>query len=316
MSLLLKYEKALAKIPQPGTGCHPFLLGVANYGVMLGLTNEQILSDIRNSIPGGDRPVPDLEIIEAIERSRMDTKSLTNGVCHKGVNRTHEPKPTIKSDYLQYILDRGRGVTDSDIRNASPIRLLPSPEHDAYFLLKILFEPDDIIYLGDRYGTAVMRTEHWLKHIHDSGTTSLPHIAPNPFTGQHHSTQKGKPSYRCDAAVKKFMYAVVEFDGLSREDQIAFWSAIPLPVAALIDSGGKSIHGWIKVEGVKNSADWTENVEKELFTQRLVPLGVDPACKNESRLSRLPGHYRAENRRWQQLLYLNSSPTPSPTLNK
>jgi hypothetical protein len=96
----------------------------------------------------------------------------------------------------------------------------------------------------------------------------------------------------------------VEFDALPREDQLAFWWAVRLPVVVLVDSGGKSVHGWVRVRDVACAAEWGRSIEQHLFRDLLQPLGVDPACKNESRLSRLPGHHRKETGRWQRLLYL------------
>lgn len=92
--------------------------------------------------------------------------------------------------------------------------------------------------------------------------------------------------------------AVAEFDNLNRHDQLAFWASIPLPVTALIDSGGKSIHALISIQGVSSCSEWKKRVEDGLYARYLVPLGVDPACRNEARLSRLPGHYRDGNN-WQ-----------------
>lgn len=67
-----RYRKALANIPAPGTGCHPALLGVANYAVMAGRTDDEALAEIRAAIPSGTRDVPDNEILEAIDRARRD----------------------------------------------------------------------------------------------------------------------------------------------------------------------------------------------------------------------------------------------------
>ena len=76
-----------------------------------------------------------------------------------------------------------------------------------------------------------------------------------------------------------------------------------MPVVALIDSGGKSIHGWIRIDAA-NADEWTRRVEGKLFS-RLVAVSVDGSCKNEARLSRMPGHFRAEKSRWQRVLYFN-----------
>ena len=45
-------------------------------------------------------------------------------------------------------------------------------------------------------------------------------------------------------------------------------------------------------------------MECGLFAERLVPLGVDAACRNEARLSRMPGYLRPDSQRLQRLLYL------------
>jgi len=83
---LTSYKKRLESIPAPGgNGCHSAILGVANYGVMAGLTPEQIYSDIRRAIPHGRRNVPDREIQSAILKAFSDQKKtirLPNGEFH------------------------------------------------------------------------------------------------------------------------------------------------------------------------------------------------------------------------------------------
>ena len=77
-----------------------------------------------------------------------------------------------------------------------------------------------------------------------------------------------------------------------------------------IDSGGKSIHAWLRIN-LPDRAAWDKLVRYELYgeTGRLTRLGADRACCNPARLSRLPGHYRRDTAeapgRWQRLLYLN-----------
>ncbi|HNS91236.1 MAG TPA: hypothetical protein PKJ72_14455, partial [Deltaproteobacteria bacterium] len=105
-----------------------------------------------------------------------------------------------------------------------------------------------------------------------------------------------------------YRYCVVEFDDLSREDQIRFWSSAHLPIVALIDTGGKSIHAWLQVSKlaeVRTLDEWDEQIKVRLYEKLLIPLGVDPQCKNASRLSRLPGHFREEKNSMQRLLWLS-----------
>jgi hypothetical protein len=106
---------------------------------------------------------------------------------------------------------------------------------------------------------------------------------------------------------------VVEFDQLDRGLQIAFWSAARLPIVALIDSGGKSVHAWIAVQElgveVATAEQWDAQIRRRLYGL-LTPMGADPACANPSRLSRLPGHYRAEKKTWQRVLWLSATGRP------
>lgn len=90
---------------------------------------------------------------------------------------------------------------------------------------------------------------------------------------------------------------------LSLADQLSFWFAVPLPVAAIVFSGSKSLHGLVQVD-CANAAEWKAEVENSLFAQYLTPMGFDPSCRNASRLSRAPGHRRKDTGLCQHLLYL------------
>ena len=122
----------------------------------------------------------------------------------------------------------------------------------------------------------------------------------NPAPGK---ADPAKLTYRGDNCIAAFRYCVVEFDGLPLEDQLRFWMGVNLPVAALITSGGKSVHGWLRVN-VPDAAAWEAQV-RPLYHTRLIPLGVDGACANPARLSRLPGHYREDKGARQRLLFLD-----------
>lgn len=105
-----------------------------------------------------------------------------------------------------------------------------------------------------------------------------------------------------NANVTRWDYALVESDTMSKEEQKKLYVSLNLPIVALVDSGGKSVHAIVKVE----AADETE------YTQRVLHLfdvlgkrgmTVDVANKNCSRLSRLPGIVRRGQ--VQELLALN-----------
>jgi hypothetical protein len=184
--------------------------------------------------------------------------------------------------------------------------------NDAILLLLTLYRPDDLIWIGERYdegilGVTIRTAIEWVAYFRNGGKTG-PHIIPNPMTGHEGTTKDGKPSFRSDNTVLKYLHCVVEFDDLPREDQIRFWSAARLPVVCLIDSGGKSIHAWLDVQKratVTTAEQWQSEIETKLYDQLLKPLGVDSSCKNASRLSRLPGHYRTGKGNYQKILWLS-----------
>ena len=132
----------------------------------------------------------------------------------------------------------------------------------------------------------------------------LPFICPNPVDGQLHLTKSGIQSYRCDEAVCKFKFAVLEFDTLSRDEQFAFWDEMlnELPLVALIDSGNQSLRAWIRVPDVRTFEEWKIKIKQAFFKQCLKPLGIDTACKNPSNMSHLHGCIRKETGQWQKPL--------------
>ena len=300
--MLNRYLNALLNLPAPGSGCHTAILGVANLGVLAGLDPEMIFRDIRRSIPLGSRKIPDKEIHDAIRKAVSD---------HDGGTYTPRPRPAPAINdgkaTLRKIINQGKIRDEADLIDASPVKIDWEPKDDAVNFLTMMFDPEDYVFIGEKFSNDVKTVREWIDGFRNGAKTS-PHIIPNPMTGQEGTTKEGKPSYRCDNTVKKYRYCLVEFDGLSREDQIRFWSAARLPIVCLIDSGGKSAHAWLDVQKlatVETSEQWQTEIKQNLYDRWLTPLGVDKACSNPARLSRLPGHYRTEKGNYQRILWLS-----------
>ena len=295
------FFRALARIPAPGTGqCHRSLLGAANAGVRGGYDDNFIFEQIRAHIPPGDRPVPDREIAAAVQRARHDhgIYPYRAAVVIPVVN-----EPVLDGDAARkWLIEQGNGATADRITACSPIPIPARGQDQARLLLKTLYAPQDIVCSGALRETGVVAVEFLLVDL-ANGAPVGPFITPNTLTGRLGYTKDGRLSRRADSCVAVHRLCLVEFDNLSLKDQFAFWAAVDLPIAALIYSGGKSIHGWIRMD-CADEEDWERRVRHELYRRFLVPMGADRSNANPSRFSRMPGWRREETGAVQQLLYL------------
>lgn len=303
-----RYQAALAKIPAPGTGCHPKLLSAANYGLRAGRAADVLFQEIKTHVPAGKRVVADKEIHDAINKAvnTLDGAPIVappQALAHRLVNGD-----AVRGRYIA----EGAGWTEERVMRASTVPIPADPAEHAALLLATLYAPDDLLFLGTRTDVGegnIKRADEWVSELHGCAPECRPeHLIPNPLTGAWGKNKAGSDSLRCDETVAKFMVCLGEFDTLSFEQQIQFWAAIPLPIMALIHSGGKSLHAFLAPGCIASLSQWRAEVKGEIFDRLLVPLGVDPSCCNPSRLSRLPGAIRPGTDRYQRLLYLCPQP--------
>lgn len=296
-------------LPEPGrgAGCHNGLLGLGNLAAKAGLTRGQAFEYIRKRIPEGNRHVSDREIRDAVNKAYNEAGKETEKPYIK-------TKPAVRdgSAVLHNIIQQATIRDEASICKASPIPITWPHEEDAIHFLKV-FPADALIFIGDRLepgivGRNIRTAAEWINFFKKGGKAG-PFFIVNPLSGKPALTRTGdKETYRGDGNIKSFRHCLIEFDNISREDQLAFWSVIKLPIKALIDTGGKSIHGIIDVQklaAVQTMEDWQTHIKMRLYDEILIPMGVDGACKNPARLSRLPGCFRPGKGKMQRLLWLS-----------
>ena len=88
--------------------------------------------------------------------------------------------------------------------------------------------------------------------------------------------------------VSEYRYALVESDTLPIEAQNEIIRALELPVAALVDSGNKSLHAIVRVDA-RDYDEYRRRVDALYEVCRKNGFDVDTQNKNPSRLSRMPG---------------------------
>lgn len=98
--------------------------------------------------------------------------------------------------------------------------------------------------------------------------------------------------------IAEYRHCLIESDEMSIDAQLATIRRLRLPCAAIVNSGGKSVHAIVKIDAGNDLKLYKERVaflfeilEREKFT-------VDKACKNPARLSRMPGVWRGTRKQF------------------
>lgn len=132
-----------------------------------------------------------------------------------------------------------------------------------------------------------------------------------PVDGEFHENPRlgGKASRRSEESVTAWRYAVLESDEAEPEEWLRCLIQLPLRIASICESGGRSIHALVRLDA-ESKQDWDAKVRA--VKPVLVTLGADPGALSAVRLTRLPQARRGE--RVQRLLYLNPAPEGVPML--
>lgn len=175
---------------------------------------------------------------------------------------------------------------------------------DVVSLVAAVPQPEDPQYDMPKHGGTTVPVEKLIELAERNGdsleTYFHAHTA-NEFKGLYGTYVRINPMKRDgtkDVDVTAYRHALVEFDAMAQDEQIAKLKASGAPITALIHSGGKSIHAWVKVDA-KDAKEYALRVE---HLYKLFP-GVDTNNRNPSRFARLPGVRRRGNE--QKLLALN-----------
>jgi RecA-family ATPase len=181
--------------------------------------------------------------------------------------------------------------------------------------LKACFQPDDILSFApgtilegetraipEHSGINVFTRDQWLERAEAKGgigrlfsTRHGLYLRINPVTHKSNGSDKDVAAYR---------HTLIESDKIPKEDQERILRDSGLPIAALIDSGGESIHAWVRVDA-KTKEEFHERRER-LWESLPEGFIIDSQNKNPSRFSRCPGARRGEA--FQKLLDVNLGP--------
>jgi len=178
-------------------------------------------------------------------------------------------------------------------------------------ILSTLYEEGENVLIFEK----VKSTDYYLYKVGTPIPDDLPLKAEggiffltNPVDGLWHlNPREGRESNRSEESITSFRYLLIESDEVPAEEWLKILVQLPVPIAAVYSSGGKSIHSLVRVES-ESKADFDEG--RRRIVGFLQALGVDKNATNAVRLSRLPTAYRGESE--QKLLYLKRNPQSEP----
>jgi len=212
---------------------------------------------------------------------------------------------------IEAIAGTGNGVVD--LWEASPIRLdSNSPQTNK--VVEILFPGNPLLCCGwNRHRFETRPRKNWYK------LDDLQFIVPNPMTGRVGVTKTRRFSAHASSNTGARRFLIIEFDfeasrslhemrlltplRSDRRDVRDLCAALLLhlaemaPLALVVYSGGKSLHGWFY-------CDYQTDSKVERFFQYAISLGADRASWSPSQFARMPDGLRDGGKR-QSVYFFN-----------
>lgn len=281
-------RKWAAKPRRPGEGLHTDFFRAAILMLEAGYNDAQIYSFIRQAANMvKDRVVPDRELFGAI----ASAKARIAGGALEG-----QQWPQFSQVLRSEIIANGRVMLDDLAASGDQL-----PQEPAFYLQKIYRETDYVCVAPVSSKFTTKKRPEIEKIVTDS-----PHeyINPSAMVDEFgltkdfdQATGQRKVSAHCLDNTGPKTWQVVEFDSGEVRDHVSLhWHlAQSAPLALLVYSGGKSLHGWYNVRG------WNEYKISDFFG-KAVQIGADPKMWSRCQFSRLPAGRNSKTGKTQMVL--------------
>jgi hypothetical protein len=319
-------KEVLPSAPSAGEGVHRFLFDLARVltPYRSAVEIEQIL---RNYARQCGRHVPEREIAAAI-------RDGARYAWHPNGNVQSLPRPPetkFNLETLRQFINGAPRIDSCGLAERSPIA--PGNQTPASFLHALYREGEKVIVFDDFHSQG---QELWTHPGLPYDVRALDHFARgrrfgvwflcNPVDGCFRLNDAGKLSRRSRQSVTSWRYMVVESDrtDIAAGDWLAAIAQLPLPIAAIYETGGRLAHALLRVDAT-NKEHWDQT--RDSLAPLLIIAGADPGSLSAVRLTRLPccerlgkedehGTFKPfENGpHIQRLLYLNPEPSCLPIM--
>ena len=225
------------------------------------------------------------------------------------------PKPKFKKSVLARIAGQLAGVADVArcLAQRSPVAV---DRQDSASVLRHLYargSGEKILIFAEMksQGQFLWEADHndFIQNRHLPAGNDGVWFLPQPVSGGFFPNPRcdGNLSRRSEEAVTAWRYAVLESDEADADQWLRCLVQMPLRIACICESGGRSIHALVRLDAA-SKADWDRLMAP--LKPVLITLGADRGALSAVRLSRLPQAMRGE--RCQRLLYLNPQPSGMP----
>ncbi len=299
----------------PRKGIHPWLFRVARY-LHYFHSSEEICTILEKYVAGCRRMLEPHEIPDAVRNSSLAAWEPSKQTpSERRMEWLKNPRlkrvPDFCPDTARQLAARVPVVISAEWLKARSVANVGCSSRQ---FLEAVFELQEKVLIFNRYKSQgrlypdEFSLEHFIAINHPDGAWFL----CNPVDGRSHwNPRLLKESRRSEEAVTSWRYAVLECDHEPKEEWGPIWLKIlvglPLPIVAITDSGGRSVHALVRV-ACQSKPAWDQFKYQHL--RPLVSLGADDGALSAVRLTRLPGTYRGDKR--QTLLYLNPAADGRP----
>ena len=276
----------LASPPHRGAGLNNWFYRVAR--VLHPYRESVEIIELLRAATAGE-PVKHGEIERAVERSKA-TAWQPGQAQQRATQASVWPK--VNAEQREAVIASGAGLVD--LWEISPVKFEDNKSHTEEIIDR-LFSGDPLLCAGRSHCDFETRSRpEWCGEL-----AALQVIVPNAMTARIGRTQDGKESAHTLETTGPRRFLVIEQDRGTIDEQAAvlLHLAERAPLAAAINSGSKSIHGWFYCVG--------ESEEKlRRFMQYAVSLGADPAMWTRSQFARMPDGTRDNGER-QTMFFFN-----------
>ncbi len=280
----------LAAPPRAGQGVHGWLFTVARQ-LHAHLPAVEIVALLESKVAECGRHVPRTEIVSAVQSALASAWQPSKG----NPPQNSAKWPTVNQEQREAIVRDGGGL--ADLWELSPVRI-DNDQQQTEEIISKLFPGNPLLCCGASKSVFDTKPrDSWRGEL-----AKLELIVPSAMSAVFGLTKDGRESKHTlnNTGTRRFL--VVEFDTGTTDGHAALLIHLAAfaPLACVVHSGGKSLHGWFFVAGQPET-----KVQK--FFRYAVSLGADHMTWTRSQFVRMPDG-RRNNGNQQTVYFLNFKP--------